>query len=65
MGEGKTDRVACGDLLRHIQDQIDAGWLIRSANIDWVSMGSPGNWTEPEDWFYFVRVMRLVKGDDA
>jgi hypothetical protein len=58
MGEGRTDRVPLPDLVQHLAVVLAAGWILRSVQPDISSQGVPGAWTEPDQWFYWVRLMR-------
>ena len=60
MAEGLTERVHCAELLQRLTALLSEGWLVRSVQIDTGSVGSPGDWTAPEDYQYWVRVQRLL-----
>jgi hypothetical protein len=65
MRDGKTERVWIADLTFRLQRLMDEGWYIRSVQIDPESMGEPGDLTDPGEWYYQVKLGRLLPGEET
>jgi len=56
--DAKSERVSAANLLPWLSELLAEGWRVRSVTIDRMMVGEPPHWVHPDDWQYWVRVVR-------